>query len=109
MRVGGLQVGTKILKVEGLGGILAPSWGLGAILAPSWEVCGPSWLQLGGFVGHLGSNLRVLEAIWEVLAENLEKPEGFQGFWGGPEFALDLGDGGAGGFCPRGVARGLSY
>ena len=73
----------KSLKLRVLGGILAPSWGLGAILAPSWEVCGPSWFQLGGFVGHLGSNLRVLEAIWEVLAENLEKPKGFHGFWRG--------------------------
>ena len=91
LRVGGLHVGTKILKVEGLGGILAPSWGLGAILAPSWEVCGPSWLQLGGVVGHLGSNLRVLEAIWEVLAENLEKPEGFHGFWGGARVCAGLG------------------
>ena len=78
LRVGGLQVGTKILKVEGLGGILAPSWGLGAILAPSWAVCGPSWLQLGGFVGHLGSNLRVLEALWEVTVGNLENLRLFQ-------------------------------
>ena len=58
------------------------------VLGASWlqvGVLGPSWLQVGRSVGHLGSNLRVLEAIWEVLAENLEKPEGFQGFLGGPE------------------------
>ena len=99
MWVGGLQVGTKILKVEGLGGILAPSWGLGAILAPSWEVCGPSWLQLGGFVAHLGSNLRVLEAIWEVLTENREKPKGFQDSGGGQSLGPTSG-GGSGWFLP---------
>ena len=49
----GVQVGTEILKVAGLGGIVAPSW----------EVLGPSWLQVGRSWVHLGSKLGGLRAI----------------------------------------------
>ena len=49
------------------------------------RVLGASWLQVGGSVGHLGLNLKVLEAIWELRVETFEKPRVFQGFWGGEE------------------------
>ena len=85
----------------------------GSKLAPKSSklgVLGPSWLQVGGSVGHLGINLRVLEAIWGVKVETFEKPRVFQdsgGGGGGVWYQLVWVV--AGGFCPRGVARGLSY
>ena len=86
---------------------------VGAKLGPS---CDKFWLKRGAerrlgvsgcSWGHISPKLRALEAIWEVLAENLAKPRVFQDSGGGPEFGTNLWRWLAGGFCPRGVARGL--